>query len=432
MSQLDQLVQQRDAILLAEAIGWLHDYRKCSEEQLQVQSGDPKAQGIARKELTDRFSSLKTTSLKILTATESLSDLLNEWNGKAGAAGDSFLLQYLSRCHNTAHFDKQEPLDSSKQNYPGTQISTAFGFETAVGSHLTKQLWELPWDSLTSDHASERSNLLKATQSLFSTVGADTRRPINEISLWDWGLLVGALYKTALAAVALGQQSATHDLRWRLLGVRTNALTYFSNVSRLPDLVARQNTLQRAINNVQTLLENVYPLATEVYRDENGSLYVVPDLANLLGLQNGSDQTLLSLVQEQFSLDGEIVPDITLDSRPWWGQDPDQPGNDEIPPAGAILSSPVTWQSDPDAVHEAWGKKRQTVCPICGLRPCVNKQLDYCQICGDRRKGRVRDWLQDQNKTIWLDEVADQNGRLALITGTFDLTNWIAGGRLLH
>jgi ribosomal protein L37E len=240
--------------------------------------------------------------------------------------------------------------------------------------------------------------------------------------------LVGALYKTALASVVLGQHSLAHDLRWRLLGVRTDALAYFSNVSRLPDLVARQNTLQTAINNVQTLLETEYPLATEVYRDENGSLYVVPDLADLLGLQNGSDQTLLSLIKDQFASDGEIVPDITLDPNPWWGQDPDRAGNNhKIPPAGYILSTPVTWQSDADAVREAWNEQRHTVCPICGLRPIINKKADYCQICGDRRKGRVKDWLQDQSKTIWLDEVADRNGRLALITGTFDLTNWLDG-----
>ncbi|NTV46401.1 MAG: CRISPR-associated protein Csx11 [Chlorobiales bacterium] len=432
MTQLEQLIQHRDAILLAEAIGWLHDYWKCSEEQQKNQSVNKdkqliiKPKEIAHRELKNLFNSLETTSLTISTATETLLNLLNEWNGQAGNVSASLLLQYLSRCHNTAHFDKPSPL-SGRQNYPGTKISTAFGFEIACGSCLTKKLWELPWDSLTTNYAHERSSLLKATKSLFSTVGADTRRPINEISLWDWGLLVGALYKTALAALALGQQSATHDLRWRLLGVRTDALAYFSNVSRLPDLIARQNNLQTAINKVQTLLETVYPIATEVYRDENGSLYVVPDLADLLGLQNAGDQTLLSLIKDQFASDGEIVPDITLDPNPWWGQDPDWDGNHEIPPAGSILTSPATWQSDADAVREAWKEQRQTVCPICGLRPCVNKQLDYCQICGDRRKGRVRDWLQDQNKTIWLDEVADRNGRLALITGTFDLTNWLDG-----
>ncbi|MBP6472228.1 MAG: CRISPR-associated protein Csx11 [Chloroflexi bacterium] len=427
MSQLDQLAQHRDTILLAEAVGWLHDYRKCSEEQLQVQSANTTAQGIAHTELTNRFASLNSVSLMFTSVTEQVLDLLNQPKGQANNLSASFFQQYLARCHNTAHFDKQEPLKSGKQNFPGTQISTAFGFETVVGANLTTQLWSLPWNDFTTLNASNRHSLLTSVQTLFATVGADTRRPINEINLWDWGMLVGAFYKTAVAAVILGHQPANRDLRWQLLGVRTDALTYLTNVSRLPDLEARKNTLQVAIENVKMLLEETYPLAAEVYRDENGSLYVVPELTNLLGLQDGNDQTLLGHIQEQFATDGEIVPDITLDPTPWWGQDPDRNGNDEMPPAGAMLLSQATLQSDVYAIGKTWEGKRQEVCPVCGLRPCVSKQVDYCQICGERRKGRVAEWLQNQSKTIWLDEVADRNGRLALITGTFDLTNWLDG-----
>jgi len=427
MSQLDQLAQHRDAILLAEAIGWLHDYRKCSEEQLQVQSANTTDQGIARNELTNRFKCLTTAALKLSSVTEQLPDLLNQWSGQADNAHASFLRQYLSRCHNTAHFDKQDPLDSSKQNYPGTQISTAFGFETAVGENLTTQLWKLPWNDLTNFSTSNRDNLRDAVQTLFITVGADTRRPINEINLWDWGMLVGALYKTAIATVVLDHQPANRDLRWQLLAVRTDGLAYLTNVSRLPDLIGRQKTLQAALDNVQTLLEETYPLATEVYRDENGAFYVVPSLSNLLDSQSDDGRTLQTHIQQQFTTDGEIVPQITLDPTAWWGQDPYRQGNDEIPPAGTILSSPATLQNDASAISKAWYGKRQTICPICGLRPCVDRQLDYCQVCGERRKGRVDEWLQDQSKTIWLDEVADSNGRLALITGAFNLTNWLDG-----
>jgi hypothetical protein len=427
LSQLGQLVQHQNAILLAEAIGWLHDYRKCSEQQLQVQSTKTTAQAIARDELTNRFNGLAFTLLVFSSVKEGLPDLLNQWSSRANNAHASFLRQYLSRCHNTAHFDKQEPLDSGKQIYPGTQISTAFGFETTVGPNLTNQLWGLPWNSLTTFSTIDRDNLITAVQSLFSTVGADTRRPINEITLWDWGLLVGALYKAALAAVVLGYQPVACDLHWRLLSVRTNALAYFFSVSRLPDLVARQNILQTAINNVQTLLEETYPLATEVYRDENGSLFVVPDLPHLLNLQDNHGQTLLTLIHQQFATDGEIVPQVTLDPNSWWGQDPRRGGNDQIPPAGAILSTQTTLQSDAGIIYEAWQNTAQPICPICGLRPCVSIRIDYCQVCGERRQGRVVNWRKNQNSTIWLDEVADGNSRLALITGTFDLTSWLNG-----
>lgn len=427
MSQLDQLVQHRDAILLAEAVGWLHDYRKCSEEHLQVQAANPSGNAIARTELTNQFTSLNSVSLTFSAVTEQVPDLLNQPKGQSKNLSASFLQQYLSRCHNTAHFDKQDPLDSGKQNYPGTQISTAFGFETAVGTNLTSKLWALPWNNLSAYNLGSRDNLLNAAETLFAIVGADTRRPINEISLWDWGILVGALYKTALAAVLLGQQPPNHDLRWRLLGVRTDALAYLNNASRLPDLVARRTTLQAAINNVQTLLEETYPLATEVYRDENGSLYVVPDLPDLLNFRNNGDQTLIDQIQQQFTTDGEIIPQVELDTDAWWGQDPDRHGSDEIPPAGKLLAHQTTMQSDAAFISEAWQGQQQEVCPICGLRPCIDNQVDYCQVCGKRRKGRVMEWLDDQSKTIWLDEVADKNGRLAFITGTFDLSNWLDG-----
>lgn len=427
MSQLDQLAQHRDAILLAEAVGWLHDYRKCSEEQLQTKAANPGGNAITRAELTNRFANLNSVLLTIASVTEQVPDLLNQPRGQAHNLSTSFLQQYLARCHNTAHFDKQDPLNSGKQNFPGTQVSTAFGYETSVGSNLTTQLWALPWNNLTTLNTNNRNSLRKTVKKLFATVGADTRRPINEINLWDWGVLVGGLYKAAIAAVIFGHQPANRDLRWQLLGIRTDALAYLTNVSRLPDLIARQNTLQAAIDNVQTLLEETYPLAAEVYRDENGSLYVVPNLPNLLALQDGGDQTLQTHIEQQFATDGEVVPQITLDPTAWWGQDPDWQGRDKIPPAGTILSIPATPESDATVINEAWQNQQQTICPICGLRPCINRQLDYCQVCGERRKGRVVEWLQDQSKTIWLDEVADRHGRLALITGSFDLVDWLSG-----
>lgn len=42
MNSLQILAQHRDALLLAEAIGWLHDYRKCSDEHLKVQAANPR------------------------------------------------------------------------------------------------------------------------------------------------------------------------------------------------------------------------------------------------------------------------------------------------------------------------------------------------------------------------------------------------------
>ena len=419
MSQLDKLAQHRDAILLAEIGAWLHDDFKHTDQQIHMYVSHAPSPS-SRQDTADLIPNIDIDflgkKLKLIVVK----------NRKQ----DDFVDGYLNRCHYTAHIEKED--GNSQQTYPAF-LSSPFGFEAfQIPEKLTDSLRNrVPWN-LIDDPTTNRANFQKQLRELFSQVGGDTRRPSNEITLWEWGHTVGALYKAALIGAYFQQEIgltpiAANDLRWRLLGVRTDALAYLTNVSRLPDLVARQNTLQVAINNVQTFLEEIYPLATEVYRDENGSLYVVPDLPKLLNLQDDRDQTLLTLIQQQFATDGEIIPQITLDPTAWWGQDPDRRGNDEIPPAGIILSSQTRLQSDANAIGEAWKDTRQEVCPICGLRPCVNKQLDYCQVCGERRKGRVVEWLQDPSKTIWLDEVADENGRLVLITGTFNLTNWLDG-----
>ncbi len=327
------------------------------------------------------------------------------------------------------------------------QISSPFGFERAVPSGLTNQLWALPWASLEAYSQTERQNLLAALRNLFPQVGADTRRPTNEVDLWSWGVLVGALYKTSLAGVLLSGSvpPAAQHLRWRLLSVRIDGLGYLFNVVRLPDLLSRQQLLQNAFERVRSLLEETYPLAHEVYRDEHGSLYVVADLPNLLSLTNSQQVPLSQLILQEFAratlkdnqalqLGGEIVPVLALEPTPWWGQDPNRSGSDELPAINAMLTD-VRSQADVEAIESFWNGRVDTICTVCGLRPQGPSrkatERNVCDICEQRRLDRSQAWASKQaHETIWIDEVADTNGRLALIAGQFDLAEWL-DGRLL-
>ncbi|RRR68784.1 MAG: CRISPR-associated protein Csx11 [Candidatus Viridilinea halotolerans] len=452
MSQLEILAQHRDALLLAEAIGWLHDYRKCSDEQLKVQAANkaPKDQALPRSEATDpnslsgRYNILTSTNLQLpvqsnaRTVTNLFDD--NTWR-------QDLLGLYLSRCHNTAHFDKQDPA-GGKQSYPGIQISSPFGFERPVLNDLTSKMWALPWASLATYSKTERQNLFVALRNLFPQVGADTRRPTNEVDLWSWGLLVGALYKTALAGALLSASTPpdAQNLHWRLLSVRVDGLGYLFNAARLPDLLSRQELLHDAFARVCSLLEETYPLANEVYRDEHGSLYVVPDLPGLLGLTNSQGVPLSQLILQEFAkatlkgrqalqLGGEITPVLVLEPTPWWGQDPNRSGSDELPAINAMLSPGVRAQADAEAIEAFWNSRIDAICTVCGLRPQgpARKAIErnVCNICEQRRLDRSQAWASEQShETIWIDEVADTNGRLTLIVGQFDLEGWLEG-RLL-
>ncbi len=436
MADLEILKQNREALLLAEAIGWLHDYRKCSEEHLRTLAASPQGQGIPRPELANRNPSLDTLSVSFaqpINVSRSVANLLNDRTWHTDVLG-----QYLSRCHNTAHFDKQEPGDG-KQNYPGTQMSSPFGFETNVATNLTNSLWGLPWADFSI--VARRETLRRSISALFSTTVADSRRPINEVDLWSWGEFVGALYKSALAGALLtGTTPQVSNLRWRLLGIRVNGLDYISNVDRIPDLLARQDLLTDALDKTRKLLEAAYPLGSEVYRDQNGSLYVVPDVSNLLALQDTNGTSLETLVHRAFDqgtvkndpglrLDGEVLPTLILEPQSWWGQDPNWPNSsqDELPGIGQMLAKSITTTASVNAVEGYWqGAQGKQLCPVCRLRPMAEGQ-EACKTCLGRRASRIETWLQNPAQTIWMDELADHNNRVALLVGRFGLDDWLSG-----
>lgn len=460
MNQLDILAQHRDTVLLAEAIGWLHDYRKCSDEILC-------GGGFPRPELLKKVPSLSGVSLSMASVSglahpEALEQLLHVWKGKDNDPYASRQMQYISRCHRTAHFDKQEPVDGAP-DYPIVQISSPFGFSVDIPANVTNKLWSLPWSVLVNYSSANRDILRQAIRALFSQTVADTRRPVNEVDLWSWGLLVGALYKSALAGALLaGSPPVAHDLRWRLLGIRFNGLDYFLNVVRIPDLLARQELLSDSLNKVRDLLEITYPLGSEVYRDENGSIYVVPDVADLLERTDSSGASLRTLILQAFAqgtakgqpnlqLGGELIPHLELEQQPWWGQDPDyinkidpksnsslfgQPVHNELPKIEHFIAQKIISSAQPEHVRQFWQNGRVAdICTVCGLRPQgpakKAAERSVCNICEARRADRSQKWATSQpDRTIWTDEVADSNGRLALIVGQFDLTHWLDGNLL--
>jgi len=447
MSGLEILSRNSGSLLLAEAVGWLHDYRKCSDEHLKVQSANLKdQQPLSKNCLKDRHKGLADIIIK-LPIQETSRNVLELLDDKT--RNNDLLGQILTRCHHTAHFDKQEPA-GGKQDYPGTKISTPFGYEKEISSDLTDRLWALPWDKLTAYSESARKELRAAVSALFSETVADTRRPIDEVDLWSWGLLVAALYKAALAGALLsGTVTEPSELHWRLLAIRVNGLDYLLQVTRIPDLLARQKLLSASLDRVQHLLEVIYPLGTEVYRDENGSIFVVPDVPDLLDRTDDSGIDLQALILQAFSedIDGkmtpDIKPDIKLEEKPWWGQDPkwtkdSLPASlkDELPGIGALLCQEISSPPEVEKIEESWSAGETTdICTVCGLRPQGpgNKAIDrnVCDTCEERRAERSKEWATSRsNETIWTDELADDNGRLALVVGQFDLTHWLDGRML--
>ena len=360
---------------------------------------------------------------------------------------EGWLPAALGIAHAVAHHDKEEVPNRNKQDHNKICIATAFGWEKRIANldALVGNIpVDLPWTTW-------RQNTRDFVRNNFSQGLGDTRRPINEVTLEDWSWTVAALFKSAVANKILVPDltitcRCSHEMKWRLLSLRTDGLGYMLSAPSIPDLLARKNLLTDAWDRVQKVLEEEYPLGLEVYRDENGPVYVVPDLENLLGLENPNDnyKTLREYLLEAFqagtvkndhclALGGEIVPVFKLDKAPWKGQ----PAPEELPPIHEHLTrehsnQSLPLQSDIGMVARPWCYHTEEICTVCGLRPLgpspKAKQRKVCDVCEQRRSNRAKRWATwGLGTTIWLSEVADANRRLALIVGQFDLTHWLNG-----
>ena len=460
MGDLSKLAapQVREALLLAEVAAWLHDWKKCSDEHIRVilwqqyngsqtrqsfrrecPSFQPQsASGLPSSRFGSLFSYVSNGLIVLLQQPPiNIADLVRQGRRGREDTNLSLAIWLLRKAHHAAHFEK-EKRDTEIEGVQCTYaplLSTSFGLEKYQVSGLTARLNQM------GRRITTRADIAENLRSLWELSPGDTRRPINEVTLWDWSSIVAALYKAELARCVLtGQQRQPNQIAWRLLSVRTDGLGYLLSAPSIPDMLAHKKLLTDAWNRVQNLLEETYPLGLEVYRDENGSLFVVPDVAqietSLVDTTNG--KTLHQLIRETFDkgtvkddrrlrVNGEIVPEIHADPQPWNGQ---PPGG--LPPVGEHLRRQVALTSDPHMVADAWRSVSGQTCTVCGLRPQgpspKAKSRGVCDVCEQRRADRSEEWIAEGlDTTIWLDEVADANGRLALLVGQFDLAHWLDG-----
>ncbi len=369
----------------------------------------------------------------------------NEWaQFKAWVGDDAYLCRLLVDCHGiVSGLEKHDPegegakLDPqvSKQPLGQTYIATVFGSErlmdqSALGherAQLAGAFQPLP---------GSRSQRQVARSALLSGLG-DTQRPINDVTLWDVSDSAAALYKAAVAQAVLEGWREPGTEYWRLLRIGVDRLAFAERASRIPDLLGRMRVIDEALEEVREFLEKTCPLGNEVYRDETGSIFVVPDLQG--DLLNGAVDHSLSLqsrLERIFSdkTAGELLPRVFLGP----------PAREDLS-LGALLREPVgPARRDVGRLSAFWSADGgQEKCVVCSFRPqgggagssrarAPAKARHACVVCLKRSGGRVRAWLKDAasdgpRTTVWVDEASDDNGRCALLVGRFVLSRWLDG-----
>jgi len=457
LSSLKVLEDKGDALLLAEVIAMLHDLGKLSSQFIDQMSCHPSQQSqqfehekaILQSGFVDNkfMNVLKKQRLRNqlrwseISNRERIGQLCDMILHHDSTNHSSFLVRLLNRCDGAdSGADKGTTRQAglpqeAKQPSDKTFIANAFGSEQQRidGTALDNVRIQLSMDlgiRLTKV-ASQRvplsqvyADILENIERSFRSALGETRRAANDVTLWDHSFSVATLYKMAIATFLLNGSLDINHLRWRLLRVNFDVLGLYAKAIKIADLLGYQQAVETACVEVKQLVEEEYPLGNEVYRDTTGIYFTFPDLDFPADLA----QEIRRRVE---GVEMELAPRIVItvgDGATAAEQLKGILGKARKEALDA-LAQPFDSQNLSACWQQQWttvGAGQWEVCPVCRLRPMKEGQ-EACETCMNRRGSRVQEWLGNPRTTIWIDEIADHNDRVALVVGKFGLDDWLSG-----
>lgn len=474
--------KQKEAILLGEIGALLHMFGKCSSQFLRYYSQKDGPDNQGHGDSDDGHASMDVFSLALRQILDpvykaafkfpdprggqdwvinSFADIPEKYKGIENKQRGP-LLDILNVCHHMTSADEKGVV-RRKQSISDIYISTPFGYRfrkldpdsldrlRAEMDRALLQVFDLYHKKKNSIEYLRDQSVDILRPGLSRALG-ETRQPANDVTLWSQSYGVASLYKPVLAILAMGaapcppKQDGSYDfnqLRWRLLGFGWNGLGFIKCGRKPADILRRQEMLNEIVGRIQRAIEVEYPLGNLFYRDLNGIFFTFPGIG---------DQLAEDLVRELAEI---VVPDIrTLtDDELWPFLTLSRPSRtltiitQEIGARNDLAASPrvatiLSLQSDPMPQKILQKRKEilllpspplaspgpgQDICPVCRFRS-KHVLRETCEVCEDRRSGWQSDWQANPGgRTIWVNEVADDRNRIALLTLRFDLLRWLSG-----
>ena len=274
-------------------------------------------------------------------------------------------------------------------------------------------------------------NNLKTT---FSHALGETRIPSNDVTLWDHSYSTASLFKSVLCEIALDEEPDPGQLQWRVLGFCWDGIGFINKGKKIADILKRNEIIEEMKIELKEKFEEEIPIGNAIYEDINGVYFTFPTLKddNAKELAKECAEESLKILRDKS--DNEIWPFFTL-SKPSTtltilsSELKSAAEKRDIPKMSPMLfveKGEKRIGSNPDIPIPETDEDRKDVCPVCRMRTkSVNDER--CDICEKRRKGRLQDWFNNRENTIWTDEVADKNNRVALLSLNFNLDKWLDG-----
>lgn len=296
-----------------------------------------------------------------------------------------------------------------------------------------------------------RKFILKEIKNWYSHLLSDSRFPINDVALWDQAYMTASLFKASLAAIQIDRSirdtylKNPRTIKWSILGVQYDKLGIAEKALKPHFLIWYRDATKKVDDKVKQLIETQYALGNEIYIDETGIYFIVPEN---IGEKNGEDYNLqlnknLNEVKEKIieifenEFGHEAYPSIFVT----------KPSRGTMNIAYLIEKSKENFLKSfyskefvnrcKDVVTNTNDKSSDSedyhgLCQVCRLeKGKKEKEYTICDKCKEREERRISKWIKKiNNETIWTGDLQDKNGRIALLTVKFELKEWLNGNML--
>lgn len=457
---LTVLAENRDVLLTAEIAAWLHMLGKYTKEFIDSDlSMSSKLPNSISKNLRRLFKEdLLKNSQKKLPVQELQTPLIIEefiskhelGNNKIKNDPNAFN-KLMNDAHGRGSGTEKGVLKSgaySSQHNSSIRISTAFGYEedpidvneidlnskdlyifiesAIIEAQKLLQINKTgnfeKWNEL-------RIGIINAVNQHFTKTIGDTRRPINDVTLWDQTVSSVAFFKAELAEGLINGYKDPFDenskYTFRYLHMTFNGEEYLAKGIGIGDIASRRKLIDEAFDGVKLIIEVEYPLGLEIYRDINGITFLIPKLSEKLEIDDliiNEGVTLKQRILDEVIAitKGEITPYFYISEK----------SSRNLYNLGSMISKKTDTNIPSLRLQNLWIQKAE-LCSSCCIKPVDsnsmrNKQKRLCQECSERITGRAKQWLDSRKEqTIWIDEIADSKGKIALLSFGFNLNSWI-------
>lgn len=293
-----------------------------------------------------------------------------------------------------------------------------------------------------------RKYIMDEIKDWYSSILSDSRFPINDITLWDQAYMTASLFKATLAAMSLEKEKYNNykqprSIKWSIMGIQYDKLGLAEKAMNPAFIKWYRNYTDEVDVKIKKLLEEKYALGNEIYRDETGIYFIVPE--NIIVDNNESESNICYLDESLFEIkdeimkcfkdfNGEIFPSIFLT----------KPSRGTMNIAYLLENAKENFLKP---TYPKWNDFKEylggedarfkDICDVCGIRLGDKKKNDLklCGICFQRDKesictGELQDKYGKNKETIWTGELQDKHGKIALVTLKFELAQWLNGNML--